>query len=92
MVISPCYLTFKFGEEHIKIANARVWPWKEDETVHCVPLLEDHMKVQVDSVVDDMYLKFPLPTKVNKDFVKIEDTFGSFIQWPKDSIILDEVN
>ncbi|XP_078156778.1 uncharacterized protein LOC144552665 [Carex rostrata] len=89
-VISPCYLTCKVGEEHIKMANAMVWPRKNDEQIHCVPLLEDHMKVQVDSAVDDIYLKFPLPTKINKDFVKIEDTLGSFIQWPKDSIILDE--
>ncbi|XP_078153890.1 uncharacterized protein LOC144549016 isoform X2 [Carex rostrata] len=89
-VISPCYLTCKIGEEHIKMANARVWPRKTDELIHCVPLLEDHMKVQVDSAVHEMYLKFPLPTKINKDFVKIEDTLGSFIQWPKDSIVLDE--
>jgi hypothetical protein len=73
------------------MANARVWPRKKDESVHCVPLLEDHMKVQVDSVVDEIYLEFPLPTQINNEFVKIKDTFGSFIQWPKDSIILDEV-
>jgi hypothetical protein len=57
--------------------------------VHNAPVGRGYVCVQVDSV-EEQWLRLALPVPTEDLFV-MDDTRESFIQWPKNQIILDQV-
>ena len=71
------------------VATGQVYPYIPDATSHFEVILEGCIRVQVDRVMDG-FTGLPLP--VPGPYLKtLGDAHGSFTQWPKSSIILEEV-
>lgn len=65
-----------------------VHPQSTGQMVHNSPLLTGYAKVSVDEVLEQFH-EFTLPVTPNEDMIKLHDAKGSFIQWPKDDILID---
>lgn len=77
------------GQGPSVVATGQVYPYIPDATSHFEVIMEGCMRVQVDRVLDG-FTGLPLP--VPGPYLKLlGDAHGSFTQWPKSSIILEEV-
>ena len=71
----------------ITVAKGLVMP--EQTMVHHAPVGRGYACVQIDSVVSE-WCRIPLPVPTEHMLV-VDDIRESFIQWPKNQIILDQV-
>ena len=56
---------------------------------HSVPVKENHVKVLVDQV-KSYFANYPLPVP-NEEMRELGEARNSFIQWPRNAIVLTEV-
>ena len=71
----------------ITVAKGLVHPGQT--LVHHAPVGRGYACVEIDSVVSE-WRKIPLPVPT-EDMLVVDDIRESFIQWPKNQIILDQV-
>jgi hypothetical protein len=58
--------------------------------VHHQKLGADHVKVSVDMILDGAE-ELPLPVGAHRDYTRLSDVAGSFLQWPKTLVLEREV-
>lgn len=86
----PCRLAVKENDVEEVVAEGTAWPWKEGTLVHHKPLSRHNVRVSVDKILAGKS-SHPVPWDAN---VRVADVFGSFEQWPKMLVYLEnsEVN
>ena len=84
---TKCDLVMWSDAVPITIARGLVIP--NQPVVHNAPVEDGYVCVQVDSV-EQKWKEVALPVPTQEMFV-LDDTRESFIQWPKNQIILDKV-
>ena len=81
---SNCDLVMYLGTT-MTLAKGIVHPPAAD-----VQLRPDHLRVFIDKIVTDWAAKIPLPVRED-DKTVLDDARHSFVQWPKNQIILHKV-
>ena len=77
------------GAEEIEKASwGLVHPPSERQVVHNSALIPGYVKVSVDDVRDEFH-GYMLPDAPNDEMITLYDAKGSFIQWPKYDILID---
>ncbi|GJT27239.1 ulp1 protease family, C-terminal catalytic domain-containing protein [Tanacetum coccineum] len=78
-----CMLFSPYTEDKKPIARGMVYPIG-DGTIHGGPLLPYYMKVSIDSFVPAFGgTKLPVPSKADDTITLLEQSVGSFFQWPR---------
>jgi hypothetical protein len=73
----------------LEVATGMAYPSNEGDLIHGVPMARRNAKVTVDSVYDtckNIKLKFP----PNDEITKLGQAEGTFIQWPKRDVVLED--
>jgi hypothetical protein len=86
-VATKCDLIIWSGAVPVTVAKGLVIPGQT--LVHHAPVGRGYACVQIDSVVSE-WRRIPLPVPT-EDMLVVDDIRESFIQWPKNQIILDQV-
>ncbi|KAL9247602.1 hypothetical protein vseg_021019 [Gypsophila vaccaria] len=81
-----CRLAALLDGEFVIVADGMVFPWVEGKMVHNTRLTRENAQVSIDNVIR---ADVPLPLPWN-GFTMVDDAEGSFAQWPKSLIILEE--
>ncbi|GJS47443.1 ulp1 protease family, C-terminal catalytic domain-containing protein [Tanacetum coccineum] len=78
-----CMLFSRYTEDKKLRARGMVYPIG-DGTIHAGPLLPYYMKVSIDSFVPAFGgTKLPVPSKADDTITLLEQSVGSFFQWPR---------
>ena len=77
------------GDILLDAAHGVAHPSEPASTLHCVPLRPNFVKVMVDYVVDGFKL-LPVPVPVPDEITILQESVGTFIQWPKKDVVLLE--
>lgn len=86
---TACELVLWLGSKPLIVAKGMVHP--AADKVHNEQLLPGHAAVQIDNVVEG-WEHVPLPVqRPENGMLYVEDARLSFVQWPKNQIILDQV-
>ena len=67
----------------------QVYPATQGLMIHNTPVLSQNAKVTVDGV-HELFMSIPLPLPPTEEVTTLLGAKGTFIQWPKEDIILDE--
>ncbi|KAH9602012.1 hypothetical protein KSS87_013375, partial [Heliosperma pusillum] len=81
-----CRLAVHMNKELTIVAEGMVSPWEDGKMVHNTPLTKENAHVSIDNVIRR---DLPLPLPWN-GFTMVGDAEGSFAQWPKTLILLEE--
>nr|GFC41062.1 ulp1 protease family, C-terminal catalytic domain-containing protein [Tanacetum cinerariifolium] len=77
-----CFLFSPYTEDTTPIARGMVYPIG-DGTIHGGPLIPYYMKVSIDSFVPAFGdTKLPVVSKADDTITLLEQSVGSFFQWP----------
>ncbi|KAL3619448.1 hypothetical protein CASFOL_037018 [Castilleja foliolosa] len=77
------------GVEEI-VAHADVYNTAENQMLHNVPMLANHLKVNVRMVLEEFRM-WKIPIAVDKaDIFTLADAEGTFVQWPRDLVFFEE--
>ncbi|KAJ9548635.1 hypothetical protein OSB04_021178 [Centaurea solstitialis] len=86
---APCELLAVDGNYKFPCAKGMVHPMG-DGLCHSSPIKANYMKVQVDQV-KNYFAYYPLPVP-NEEMTQLGQARNSFIQWPRDAIVLTRVS
>ena len=86
---TACELVLWLGSNPLIVAKGMVHPAADE--VHNEHLLPGHAAIQIDNVVEG-WERVPLPVQIIENgMLCVDDARLSFVQWPKNQIILDQV-
>lgn len=83
---TTCSLLIVLAGHHIEVARGRVFP---DQTVlHTVPLLEDHVVVQVEYVHCN-FADYALPVPLNDEVINLGQALMHRVQWLRTRVLVN---
>ncbi|CAH1445292.1 unnamed protein product [Lactuca virosa] len=85
---TQCKLVLPYGALDQNCATGLVFPYG-DGLIHSLPLRENHMKVLIDQINKD-FQSLPIPV-VTDEVSNLQNAVGQIIQWPRNAIILTEI-